>query len=139
EPADLEHLLAQELRRRQREVDARGLAPRRGRVTARGEQRADVRLAPESPLRSKDGEILARHLAAVARTHLQDAEIERARMSRQLRAVIDRLRHAAIVQADTAAEERHNRVAHLAREREHARALEEERSLLGKEQREARQ
>jgi hypothetical protein len=114
EAADLEHFLSAELRRRERKVDAGGLAHGCGRIAPRREESADVRLPPESPLRSHDGEVLARYKAAIARAHLQDADVERPRMSRQLRAVINRLRHAGIIQADAAAEERHDRVARLA-------------------------
>ena len=71
--------------------------------------------------------------SAIACAALQYADVERPRMSRQLRAVINRLRLAVSVQADAAAEERHDRVCRVSREKvEKAGALEKERALLRK-------
>src|SRR5215510_7337681 len=95
--ADLEYLFSKKRRRREREIRSDRLPRRFSRTAAVRDQRADVRLPPEPPLRSQHREILAANGAAIARPDVHGADVERAGVSGQLRAVVDRLRHAGVV------------------------------------------
>ncbi len=113
-----------------------------------GEQGAHVRLLEQVPLRASDEEILLADSRDVSRPHAQHPDIGAADSARQLDTRIDR-DFLPVQQSNLPAEERvyvgagrrnaARRLRSGAGEPEHTRALQEERPLLRKEHREARE
>src|SRR5688572_27569749 len=116
-----------------------------------GIDRADVRLRQNPPLDPRDGEVLAGKALVLARAHVQDADVLRARLAGDLCAEIDPLGRTARAQPDLPTEERNHLVVlvpapaevepalAVAAEVEEGRAVEEEIASLGKKERKARQ
>ena len=102
-------------------------------------QATDVRLREDAPAHAPDGELFADRAVVVAGAHVQKAHVLTAHLSRELAAVVDGLRRAAGGESNASAEERVDDevAAERAAKRKERRPVEEEVSLLGKEQREA--
>ncbi len=100
------------------------------------EDGADRRAIRQVAADARDGEVGARHdVVVVGGLHVEQADVELAGLARDAAAADDRDRLAVVANADAAAEEQID-LTGIA-DREEAGVLEEERPLLGEEQREA--